>query len=681
MNEEFWSVAVESPLHQLFTYKASPQLKLAVGQQVLIPFGPRKIKGVLVAPTQAEVDSKFEIKSIIGRENEYFQIPVPYMEWARWMSQYYLYPLGGILSLMLPPPLKISNRVSKKKSPLPDEPLIAPFPLTSQQKDVFFQMQKQKGFAPQLLFGVTGSGKTEVYLELIAAHLARGESALFLVPEISLTPQLLQRFVRRFGQDVAVIHSQLSPREKAIQWWDILQGRKKILVGARSALFCPVPKLGLIVLDEEHEPSFKQDEKFRYHGRDCAVMLARHLKIPIVLGSATPSLETWKNAVDGRYQIHRLPDRIYTKTSLPDFQVIDLRHQRRPAKPADVLAPPTDLPEWMSPILYTALEKNLKNNFQAALFLNRRGAASVTVCGACGYIAECPNCDIKLTLHGQRHLVCHYCDYQILTPEECPSCKDSNLKALGLGTEQIETDLKRLFPVARVARADRDEIQNREDMENLVKSMDSGQIDLLVGTQMIAKGLDFKRLNLVALVLADIGFSMPDFRSTERSYQLISQMAGRAGRHHLEGSMGGEVWVQTYNPDHPSLQFALRTDFEGFAKQELELRKELSYPPFGRMISIKIQSLDRMLLLSFARTLQTRSQKLMEQHFSDSALECLGPVEAPIAKLRGQFRMHMLLKAADSKRLHAFIRMLLGDMDWVPSKVKLTTDVDPLNLL
>jgi primosomal protein N' (replication factor Y) len=360
--------------------------------------------------------------------------------------------------------------------------------------------------------------------------------------------------------------------------------------------------------------------------------------------------------------------------SLPEIQILDLRKQ-------DEKPNAGNLPFWLSPLLYDKILKSLENNKQAALFLNRRGVAPLVICPDCGFTFECPNCDINLTLHGKSHLVCHYCDYHENLKEICPDCHQGELKPVGLGTELIEKDIQALFPGAVVARADRDEIQNREDLENMISKMESGEINILVGTQMIAKGLDFPNLNLVGLILADVGFNLPDFRATERSFQLITQVSGRAGRHVVPGDEPGQVIVQTYNTEHPSLQFALKNDFEGFAKLELEHRAALNYPPFGRLAVFRIQSTHLSRSQETARLLARRGLDLKGRNAAYADIEILGPAEAPLSKLRGQFRFHLLVKAKDNKTLNAFCRQLLGKEDWTPAGVRISVDVDPIHLL
>lgn len=669
---QFWQVAIEAPLREPLTYRIPDHLvqTVKVGQLVWAPLGKRKVRGVLLAP--AAEPSEFQAKEIFEIDSEYSALEPQVFEWLIWISQYYLYPLGQVATLCLPPLKKQTKERKSNREPVVAEPRTIPRPtLTDEQTQVVQDISASSGFQTHLIFGVTGSGKTEIYLQLLEKTLKAGQTGLFLLPEISLTPQMIDRFSARFPGEVAVLHSQLTDRERTNQWWEIVEGRKKILLGARSALFCPLPNLGMIIVDEEHEPSFKQDEKLKYHGRDAAIMLGKMRNCAVLLGSATPSLESWYQAQKGRYHLHRLAKRVQDR-ALPQVQILDLREE-------EVANP--DLPKWLSDPLYQLLCKTYSEKNQSALFLNRRGIAPVVLCESCGYVHECPNCDISLTLHQRSHLICHYCDYHENYKEDCPSCKEGEMKPLGLGTEQIELDLIRLFPEARVARADRDEIQNRHDLESLIQEMESGEIDFLVGTQMIAKGLDFPKLKTVGLVLADIGFNIPDFRSTERSFQLITQVSGRAGRHVKAGEDPGQVIVQTYNPEHASLVAAQTHNFEKFAEEELKIRQELYYPPFGRLATVRIQGADLSRLRQACQLISQRAESLKQRFEAYQALEVLGPSEAPLAKLRNQYRFQMLLKARDPSSLHRFCHQLLSDEKWIPSGVKMSLDVDPLHLL
>ncbi len=673
---ELWSVAVNAPLAAPLTYKGTLDLK--PGQWVEVPLGRRKAQGLLIGPQTNSSPTEFEIKNILS-SMDYPAMPCNYLQWLVWLAEYYNYPLGLVASSSLPPLAKKNARGSRKPSVTPEKHLKEPPKLTSEQKVCIDSILPTMGsYAAHLIHGVTGSGKTEIYLQLLEKTLQRGQSGLVLVPEISLTPQLIDRFIARFGQKVAVLHSQLTDRERTEQWWAMVQQEKQILIGARSALFCPVNNLGLIVIDEEHEPSFKQEEKLKYHARDAAVMLAYLSSCPILLGSATPSLESWHNAQEGKYQLHSLKNRV-AETPLPEIQVINMRDQNEESRPPELLQ--ANIPKWLSTELYLKIQETLKRKRQVALFLNRRGMAQVIFCPDCGHVRECPNCDISLTLHAKTHLICHYCDYHENFKTLCPDCNEGELTPLGLGTELVEKEISKLFPEANVARADRDEITTRKELEDMIQNMESGHIDILIGTQMIAKGLDFQKLELVGLLLADIGFNLPDFRSSERSFQLITQMSGRAGRHISSAEERGQVLVQTYNPEHTALRYALAHDYKGFAEQELAARRELHYPPYGKLLSIRLQSAELGRVQEAARTLTGRAHHVQEQNLIFKPIEILGPAPAPMAKLRGQFRYNVLLKAPEAKRLGAFIKTVLGDQAWLPIKVRLQLDVDPMHML
>lgn len=689
---EVWTVAIDAPLGPLhYTVPESLEnLKLSTGTSVIVPLGSRKVRGVLL-DSQTAVPPGVKLKAMIGLADERPLIDSARFEWLKWVSRYYAYPLGATLEHVFPPLPKSGGRRKARKAGLIQISEIQgtdhSVSLTPNQTDVVNTIADQKGFHTHLLFGVTGSGKTEVYMELIGRAVDRGETALVLVPEISLTPQLIERFARRFGDKIAVIHSHLTPREKTDNWWSAQAAEKPVLIGARSALFCPQPNLGLIVIDEEHESSFKQDESLRYHARDTAVMLAKILKIPIVLGSATPSLETWQNASTGKYTLHRLPSRIHG-TLMPKIDVVDLRESRDADRQSGGDSK-TGRPFWLSKELHSALAKTLECGEQAALFLNRRGIAQTVVCPSCGHSPECPNCEVSLTLHGRSNLVCHYCDYHESMKEVCVKCHAGEPKPLGLGTERIENDLRRLFPAARLVRMDRDEIQSREDLEEAIAKVENRKADILIGTQMIAKGLDFPGLTLVGLVLADVAFNLPDFRASERAFQLLTQVAGRAGRHLRDGRQG-HVILQTYNPDHPSIQFTLAHDFEGFATHDLQFRETLGYPPLGRLAALKFSGPDQAETEAAARRIADLAKRTIEKNSTSSGISVLGPAPAPMAKLRNLYRFQILIKGLDAKApVSSLCRTLSAHIEAcarsktpiLPPKVRFAVDVDALHLL
>jgi primosomal protein N' (replication factor Y) (superfamily II helicase) len=658
----YWDVAVEAPLSRLFTYATDQSLQ--AGQSVDVPFGKRKIKAVLVAPSPQTIFT-YEVKNIIGLDEERPPLSKALLDWALWVARYYHYPPGEVFSLFFPS-LKKKGRSEPKDL----------FDIPSQKKDLILTNDQQKVIADfktaapattHLLWGVTGSGKTEVYIELIREKLRLGQGAIVLVPEISLTPQLVTRFRSNLGNSVAVLHSDLTERERTNQWWSVINKEKRVLIGARSALFCPMPDLGIIVVDEEHEASFKQDEHLRYHARDAAIMRGHFENCQVLLGSATPSLESWKNAQENKYILHRLKERP-SSGLMPDIEVVDISEREAPEMRH------SSLPFWLSTRLYNLLEENYTKGLQSALFLNRRGVAQQALCQSCGFIYMCPNCEISLTLHGRSSLVCHYCQYAEEMKHECPTCHVGVIKPLGLGTEQVEEDLKKLFPLARTARVDRDEIDSRESLENFIDNMEKGEIDILVGTQMIAKGLDFENLTLVGLVLADIAFNIPDFRSAERSYQLITQVSGRSGRHHK-----GHVVIQTYRPDHPGVTFAQAYDTAGFLNQELVHRQELDYPPYTRMASLRISSLNRNDVEEGADRVGAELRAYCQKNKWED-VRILGPAPAPLVKIRNRFRHQILIKSKSLSNLHNIVQFV-EHLESKFKRIKIQIDVDPYNLM
>ncbi len=672
MNSDSYLVAVDAPLRDALTYLPPDSGEVFErGQPVLVPLGKRKIQGVIIKG-EVERPTEYKLKPIFGLDEERPRIPKPYMDWLEWLAQYYIHPLGQVLETVFPPLKRDTNRKSRKSAAVTDyEERTPPPTLTFEQQSVLQTILEKQDFNVHLLHGVTGSGKTEVYLSLLEKVLSEGKQGLVLVPEISLTPQLLDRFSRRFPGMIAVLHSHLTEREKTNQWWSVVEGKRRILIGARSALFCPIPNLGVIVLDEEHEPSYKQDEKLKYHARDAAVVLARTLNIPIVLGSATPSLETWNNVLTGKYQVHSMRERVNAR-EMPTIEVVDLREENRKRKET-----PSGLPFWLSERLFEELQHVFEKKEQAALFLNRRGVAQTAQCHACGFVSECPNCSVSLTVHGRTHLVCHYCDFTDELSEMCPNCKDAPLEPLGLGTERVEQDMATLFPSIRIARADRDEVQSREQLEKLIRDVEEHNVDLLIGTQMIAKGLDFQKLNLVGLVLADVGFHWPDFRASERSFQLLTQVSGRSGR-----QSAGRVVIQTYNPEHVSIGYTVRGDFKGFAELELKERSDLLYPPAWRMAMFRVQGSTAENGKQLADRLVQRAQALQRQfEVYANNLAVLGPAPAPLFKLRGKFRYHVMIKCESAQKLNHFCRQLLSGDDWIPTGTKVQVDIDPFQML
>lgn len=512
-----------------------------------------------------------------------------------------------------------------------------------------------------LLQGVTGSGKTEVYLRLIEAALAAGKGAIVMVPEIALTPQTVGWFRSRFGE-VAVLHSRMTDAQRRSMWLGVGKRRARVVVGARSAVFAPVPELGVIVLDEEHEPSFKQESTPRYHAREVALRRARDLGAVCVLGSATPSLESWQAANTGNLKRILLGTRVHGG-ALPAIEIVDMRGEKRDGPG----------PALFSRRLATLLSETLERKEQAILFQNRRGFSPVLWCAACGETMRCSQCDANLTFHRRiRRMVCHACCEELPIPTQCPQCTAPNPRMLGAGSERVEGVLKRSLPDARVLRMDSDTMIRREDYERALDAFGRGEIDVLVGTQMIAKGLDFPRVTLVGVIDADLALHLPDFRASERTFQLLAQVAGRAGR----GSLTGRIVVQTSTPGHPAILAASRHDYEGFARMESKLRSELGYPPHGRLLRVVVDAEDPALVIDTAKAVGD----LMRSCAQPGGF-VLGPAEAPVALLRGRHRRHVLLKARAGSDAIARVRKALRGYSMPSHKLRMSIDIDPMSLL
>jgi primosomal protein N' (replication factor Y) len=517
-----------------------------------------------------------------------------------------------------------------------------------------------------LLHGVTGSGKTEVFLAAAEHALGRGRGALLLVPEIALTHQLLDRVRGRLGSGVAVLHSGLGPRERWAEWRRIRSGEARAVVGARSALFAPVARLGLVVVDEEHDAAYKQEDGFRYNARDLAVVRARLGGGIVVLASATPSAESYHAALDGRHALLELPERP-TPQPLPPVALVDLRGRPRSAGP-----------RLLTDELRHALEANLARNGQTLVFLNRRGYATYLQCPACGKALECPHCSVTLTWHrGARAVACHHCQYRRAVPASCPSCAGTALEPYGVGTEQIEATLRACYPLASVDRLDRDAARRAGAQRRILHDWLTGDTDILVGTQMVGKGHDVPGVTLVAVLLADLSLNLPDFRAAERTLQLLVQVAGRAGR----GDAPGTVCVQTFRPDHPSLVAAAAHDYTGFMRAELERRRVLGYPPYSRLVSLRLDARD-------ANLLEARAQQLagtLREHAGGLGLglgAVLGPAAPPIERLRGRHRRQILLRHADVRALRALARRARAEEGALRrAHVRLAIDVDPYSML
>jgi primosomal protein N' (replication factor Y) len=517
-------------------------------------------------------------------------------------------------------------------------------------------------FKTFLLHGVTGSGKTEVYLSAIEAALADGRGAILMVPEIALTPQMAGQFFSRFGDRVAILHSAFTDLERSEQWRRIRSGAASVVVGTRSGVFAPVRNLGLIVVDEEHDNSYKQDETPRYNGRDVAIVRAQGSNACVVLGSATPSLESRYNAEKGKYTLLELPGRIEARP-MPTVDLIDMRQEFLETRKQATF----------SRKLMEAIDARLENREQVIVLLNRRGFSSFIACRACGERVNCINCSLTLTYHKRdRRLLCHYCGYAEKIPSLCPKCQSEHIHFAGLGSERVEEELHQAFPRARIARLDRDTVTGKRQYETILQDFREGSYDILVGTQMIAKGHDIPNVTLVGVVSADIGLGMPDFRAAERTFQLLTQVAGRAGR----GSVPGIVLIQTINPDHYAVRLAAAQDYQGFYEKELNFRRMMHYPPFSAMANILVRSEKKEVAMRMSSDL---GHKLMPP---PEKLRVMGPAEAPVPRLKAEYRYQFLIKAASRKALNQTLQMVRAyayQNKW--GATALVIDVDPLSLM
>jgi primosomal protein N' (replication factor Y) len=731
-------VAVAAAVRGTFTYRVPHRLgeEVALGSRVAVPFGRSRRATGYVVGFPASPPPGVELRDLADVLDEFPPFTEPLLRLIRWAEDYYLAPPGELLRAALPPGLNTRGGASAPtrrgvdyaspapaaaagmgfldpraraqravleyllaRGRIPVEELRAAFPrgratltslakrglvvvdtvalvagggsllpaaeaplaLTPAQAEALSRLSAASGsFRTFLLHGVTGSGKTEVYLQAIAQARAAGRGALVLVPEIALTPQLAGRFRARFGEQVALLHSGLSDSERHSEWLRLRRGDAGICVGVRSAVFAPVQDLGILVVDEEHDPSFKQEDGPAYHARDLAVVRARLESAVCVLGSATPSLETLENARRGRYEMLVLPRRIDDRP-MPEVRLVDLSRLRRHSP----------LPGLLSPPLAEALSETFAAGRQAILFLNRRGFQTLVVCRDCGREERCDHCAVSLTYHARRGvLLCHYCGASKRMDPVCPACGGERA-GVGVGTEQVERAVRDLLPGARVARLDRDAVGGATDLAEVLALFARREVDVLVGTQMVTKGHDFPGVTLVGVVLADTAMALPDFRAAERTFQLLTQVAGRAGR----GDEAGQVLVQTFHPHSPAIAFAVGHDYLGFAEMELENRRALGYPPFGRMLAVRVEGSES----GARRTAEALGEAA--RPVLAPGITMLGPAPAAIERIRGRSRWHLLFKAADATALRRVHRALSPAAARPPGGAQVRFDVDPHSML
>jgi primosomal protein N' (replication factor Y) len=787
-------VSLEIALRKEFDYSIPAALagQVDVGSRVQVPFGPRKVLGVVTAV--AEESGRANLKPIIKVIGAQTLVTPKVLKLARWIGEYYCCAPETALKSVLPEAVRKEDAGWRERLFVRALPVVGEFPkLPKRQQDVWNLIEERREIllselvelaettaatvrkledrglieiAPQiserdpyareiilatqplvvnpaqaaalekitaamdakndacsvmrektavvtsdasrithhasrtfLLHGVTGSGKTEVYLQAIAHALEQGKGAIVLVPEISLTPQTVERFKARFSSGklqtlVAVLHSHLSAGERHDEWHKIRQGRARIVIGARSAIFAPVEPLGLIIVDEEHEHTYKQEEAPRYHARDVAIMRGQMENAVVVLGSATPSLESYANCKKGKFTLLDLPERVDNQ-KMPYVRVVDMRQTVRDGK-----GPPI-----FSPQLKEAITQRLERGEQTILFLNRRGYATSLQCPKCGYVAECPNCSVSLTYHRiDQKLSCHICGHNEKVPSVCPEpkCKNPAIRFAGTGTQKVEEVLAKLFPKARVKRMDADTMKLKDDYRHVLGDFRVGKIDILVGTQMIAKGLHFPNVTLVGIIYADMALHQPDFRAGERTFQLLTQVAGRAGR----GDVEGEVFVQAFTPFHPAIQYARRHDFVGFYEQELEFREQLKYPPFSRVALLTLKGRNEEKVKFSAEHLKRElEKKLIESKVQASPkskvqspksegapgtttldlghrtldLTIAGPAPAPLLRAENFYRYQIMLRTRAMSALSRELAQLIQSLT-LPEDVSLVVDIDPVSL-
>jgi len=730
-------VTLEIALRKEFDYLVPPELaaQVQVGSRVKVPFGPRQVMGCVTAMLEQSTHTNLRpLLSVVGKQS---LVTPRVLQLARWIAGYYCCPVEIALKSVLPDAIRrekegwrerlfvravttpgempklskrqkevwniieewremalqellkltgttaetvrrledkglviISEQISER-DPYANEHILPTQPLQLNTEQVaalkpIIDAQEHRVF---LLHGVTGSGKTEIYLQAIAHALQQGKGAIVLVPEISLTPQTVERFKARFNSGplqtlVAVLHSHLSAGERHDEWHKIRDGRARIVIGARSAIFAPVEPLGLIIVDEEHEHSYKQEEAPRYNARDVAVVRGQMDGAVVVLGSATPSLESFHNAQKGKYALLSMPTRVDDK-KMPVVRIIDMRMEMRKQRGVPIFSTP----------LKEAIARRLDKSEQTILFLNRRGYSSSLQCPKCGFVAQCPNCSVSLTYHRTvQKLMCHICGHNAPAPTICPdaNCRNPAIRYSGLGTQKVEETLTKLFPHATIQRMDTDILKRKEDYRRILGDFRLAKIDILIGTQMIAKGLHFPNVTLVGIIYADLSLHIPDFRAGERTFQLITQVAGRAGR----GDVEGEVFVQSFTPHHPAIQFARRHDFEGFYDQEIDARRQLRYPPLSRIALLTIKGRNEEKVRFAADHVRKEIQQLLEGTKDNMVM---GPAPAPLARAETFYRYQIMIRTRQMSKVSAQLAELNEKLN-LPEGLTLTIDIDPATL-
>ncbi len=645
-------VVFNLPVNQKFTYSVADGLDIGPGYRVLAPFGSRRLTGYVVATTETPPPGGKEIKQIERAVDKRAIFDSRMLDLAGWLSDMYLCSLGEALATVLPggrrevEPEEMGGELAISKEVI----------LSAHQRDAIEQIGRASR-GVYYLHGVTGSGKTEVFLQVSRENLGRGRGVIYLVPEISLTHQVIDVFQTFLDRPVAVLHSGLTPSQRLKMWLDLLDGTVGLVIGARSAVFAPVKNLGLIIIDEEHEGSYKSGSTPRYHARQVAMHRCRTEEAVLLMGSATPSLEAYHYMHSGKLQHFSLPERL-SGGSMPAVKIQDLNGESVP----------------LSRPLIREIRKTHEQGRQSILFLNRRGFSYFFHCHSCGYEMKCRNCSVNLTFHKQKNsMVCHYCGYRSPPVDVCPECGSIDVGYSGFGTERIEEEIERLFPDLTVRRVDSDSVRNKHRLKEILNEFHAGKIDILLGTQMVAKGLNFPGVKLVGIISADTGLQLPDFRAAERTFNLIVQVSGRAGRFHPDG----KVVVQTYLPKNETIRLAAQGDLEAFYSKELEARKMLGFPPFTRLIRLVFRARSSAKSHSAAAGF---AHVLSDHGKARTDVEILGPAECPLSVIAGNHRNHLIFRSRNFKHVHTLVRQSLQRFK-IPSGVYVEVDVDPFSLL
>lgn len=640
-------VAVPSILDRPLTYEWNLESTPVIGQIIEVPLKNKPCLGI-IWPSDEKIKPGILVKNVLNLST--FSLPQPYINFLKKFCDYTLTPLGVLTKHVLPKSVAI---LTPKKC---DYQYQKP-ELTVEQKNARNAICEAKNFNAFVLEGVTGSGKTEVYLDSAIHVYNQGKQALILLPEIALTAQFQERFTNRLGKKPLIWHSQITPKQRETIWQTVLSGEPCILIGARSALLLPFSKLGLIVVDEEHDHSYKQEEVFLYNARDMAVLRAHEEDIAIILASATPSLETIHNVQIERYK-HLLINERFGKSKLPNIEVLSLKGLKKEDRPNP----------WLHPLLLKEIRNNLAKNEQTLLFLNRRGYAPLTICGECGLKMMCPACDVALVQHKTHpRLHCHYCNFTESIPKNCPKCDSQNMYPCGPGVERLHDDLQKLLGDTRILKVTSDLVNTPKRTQEMVEIIQNNQTDIIIATQMLTKGYHFPNITLVGVIDADMGLNGPNLRCAENTYQQLHQVAGRCGREEKTG----KVYLQTYDPTHPVMEAVASWNKEKFIELELDDRRIHGMPPYGKLTSILISGRDNIELLSFCR-------KMLHIAPVHAHLHILGPVPAPLARLKNHFRWRFLLKYSKGFAIQNFIKLWLKNIK-IPSSIRVVVDIDPLS--